>query len=479
MFAWYRNASRCYAYLADVQPGPMPGQTVAIDVDQQIVGSRWFTRGWTLQELLAPKRIRFYAQDWSRLGTRSGLADVISAATGIDKVYLTGHQHLGYASVAKKLSWLSSRVTSRVEDMAYCMLGIFGINMPLLYGEGSKAFIRLQEEIIKVSTDHTIFCWTWTDSVPQDWVSMLAPSPEAFKNSGNFARSLSNLNKQRNYSMTNAGLAISFPVIQAWSYHLAILNAKHETENDGRHVCIPLRGSLQQEEDDKDSYAMVRWSFPPGPILAHPAWALCQPPLLIQSRQDPAIRTPYSSRATYAPKFAKCHFHILLDSTKKFVMEAVQHPEAIETAGDDFPRLERTKIFIGIETYPAGMFNAATSMVTIPDDHKKVSGVLVKLGLDKHAGCIIFLAVVIKQYQRKHLRFCRTLSPDVWNSQWDELRRKLLLDKLMQDVCDKTEDEPRYVSPSFSVALSEESVVDGIGGPVSLTYITTNRDRLG
>jgi len=65
-----------------------------------------------------------------------------------------------------------------VEDMAYCMLGIFAINMPLLHGEGSRAFTRLQEKIIKVSNDHTIFCWDWLDTVPQNWVSLLAPSPD-------------------------------------------------------------------------------------------------------------------------------------------------------------------------------------------------------------------------------------------------------------------------------------------------------------
>lgn len=138
--------------------------------------SKWFTRGWTLQELLAPTQLTFYARDWSKIASRSTLASVISSATKISPEYLQGGESraLSQASAAQKMAWLSSRFTTRVEDMAYCMLGIFDINMPLLYGEGSKAFIRLQEEIIKVSNDHTIFCWTWIPSIPKDWVSYLS-----------------------------------------------------------------------------------------------------------------------------------------------------------------------------------------------------------------------------------------------------------------------------------------------------------------
>lgn len=139
--------------------------------------SKWFTRGWTLQELLAPPQLIFYARDWSEIASAPALASIISSTTKIDSIYLQGSESspLSKASAAQKMAWLSHRVTTRVEDMAYCMLGIFDINMPLLYGEGAKAFIRLQEEIIRVSNDHTIFCWTWVPSVPKDWVSRLFP----------------------------------------------------------------------------------------------------------------------------------------------------------------------------------------------------------------------------------------------------------------------------------------------------------------
>lgn len=105
---------------------------------------------------------------------------------------------------------MAERTTARVEGMEYCMLGIIDINMPLLYGEGSKAFIRLQEEIMRISADQTIFCWGWTPSVvPDDWPLILAPSPAAFKECGDFhpkeLRHDVDLDAMQ-YALTNIGL---------------------------------------------------------------------------------------------------------------------------------------------------------------------------------------------------------------------------------------------------------------------------------
>ena len=115
---------------------------------------------------------------------------------------------------------MAKRTTTRIEDMAYCMLGIFGINMALLYGEDTRAFLRLQEEIIKVSDDQTIFCWQDakhfhpTRRVPHDWVSILAPHPAAFHNSSQFfPRSGDGIPSTRPYSITNRGLRITAPLL--------------------------------------------------------------------------------------------------------------------------------------------------------------------------------------------------------------------------------------------------------------------------
>lgn len=208
MFAYYQKSEICFVYLVDVS-------TVNQDrklLFSQIRNSRWFTRGWTIQELIAPQHLVFHAADWSRIGRKDGsLVNLFTSITKIDMVYLNGRKSIHRASVSKRMSWLAKRTTTRTEDMAYCMLGIFDINMPLLYGEGRRAFFRLQEEIIKSCNDHTIFCWEWTDIVPDNWASLLAPWPTVFEGAGDFEKLGSN--EISVFSMTNAGLSIRLPTI--------------------------------------------------------------------------------------------------------------------------------------------------------------------------------------------------------------------------------------------------------------------------
>lgn len=168
MYLWYYKAGRCYAYLSDVQ---------SMDTFQE---SEWFARGWTLQELLAPAEVFFLDKDWNDLGTKKSLQEAVSDQTRIPINILSGAD-LETATVAQRMSWASQRKTTRIEDRAYCLMGIFGINMPLLYGEGERAFIRLQEEIMKISNDHSIFCWKSSDSRG----GLLATSPDAFRDSDN------------------------------------------------------------------------------------------------------------------------------------------------------------------------------------------------------------------------------------------------------------------------------------------------------
>ncbi|UKZ61775.1 uncharacterized protein TrAtP1_003034 [Trichoderma atroviride] len=168
MYLWYFKAHICYAYLADVPSTPFEE-------------SQWFTRGWTLQELLAPADLVFFDANWKSLGTKEGLQREISSCTGIPVDILSGDDDLETCSIAQRMSWAAKRSTKRVEDLAYCLLGIFGINMPLLYGEGERAFIRLQEEIMRVSDDHSLFAWESSDNRG----GLLATSPAAFKGSGN------------------------------------------------------------------------------------------------------------------------------------------------------------------------------------------------------------------------------------------------------------------------------------------------------
>lgn len=254
MYAWYRDAQVCYVYLSDVD---------AEDAfeKRQFHSSRWFTRGWTLQELLAPKEVIFYASDWTQIGTRRKLALDIACATRIPRRYLTGSSMAQMASISMKMSWISKRQTTRIEDMAYSMLGLFDINMSLLYGEGRKAFIRLQKEILKVSPDHTLFCWSWKPSVPANWVSLLAPAPDVFEHTGDFSTMADRSSRPYPYMMTNFGLSITLPIIQCWSFSFVVLSAAGI--EDDKVTCIPVK--LRPDFKFKGIYE--RTAFPPGPVL--------------------------------------------------------------------------------------------------------------------------------------------------------------------------------------------------------------------
>jgi len=149
MYRWYDGAAMCYAYIADMAPG---------DPVNKLATCRWFERGWTLQELLASKIINFFDSNWNCLGSKRSLSSILESATGIPAPFLAGVASvLNEASIAQRMSWASNRQTTRPEDGAYCLLGIFDVMIPLIYGEGAEAaFLRLQEAIMKKDSDDSI-----------------------------------------------------------------------------------------------------------------------------------------------------------------------------------------------------------------------------------------------------------------------------------------------------------------------------------
>lgn len=188
MYTWYKTAMVCYAYLGDVSSaGEFHSKT-----DLQLVGElpRWFKRGWTLQELIAPLSVKFYTRDWRYIGTKKEKAKRLSIVTGIDAAVLRHECFIFQRPVAVRMHWASSRQTTRTEDIAYCLMGLFDVNMPLLYGEGMKAFHRLQEQILKTTNDDTLFLWQMRSSRQRSFwdgsketlssASMLASSPSDF-----------------------------------------------------------------------------------------------------------------------------------------------------------------------------------------------------------------------------------------------------------------------------------------------------------
>ena len=209
MYSWYQKAEICYAYLADV-----PANVDTGTIDSAFAKSRWFKRGWTLQELIGPSNLVFFSDDWVEVGKKSSLCSVLAKITGIDVGILTGVTDLESASVAKRMSWASHRATTRVEDIAYCLMGLFAVNMPMLYGEGEKAFIRLQEEIMKHSDDQSLFAWVDSTAPPDSYHGLLAKSPTDFVNSGNIIP-YRDWEPRTPFTISNKGLCIDLHLIRS------------------------------------------------------------------------------------------------------------------------------------------------------------------------------------------------------------------------------------------------------------------------
>ncbi|KAI0472809.1 heterokaryon incompatibility protein-domain-containing protein [Xylariaceae sp. FL0804] len=159
MYMWYSRAAVCLVYLSDWQ-GTSLGEC------------RWFRRGWTLQELIASCHATFYNSEWTCIGDKDGAnSETLAQITGIDHdLLLCTHAHdirhrLSRMSVCQRMSWASRRTTTRIEDEAYCLLGIFDLHMPLLYGEREGAFLRLQQMIAQTTNDLTLFAWRQQEGV--------------------------------------------------------------------------------------------------------------------------------------------------------------------------------------------------------------------------------------------------------------------------------------------------------------------------
>jgi hypothetical protein len=233
MFKWYKEADICYAHLADV---PTADVDFYRSDEPNMLGtfkaSKWFTRGWTLQELIAPLLVEFYAEDWTDLGTKSSRRQEISTITGIDVRVLDGADP-SICNVAERLSWAASRQTTRIEDAAYCLLGIFQVHMPLLYGEGERALIRLQEEILKTTEDYTLLLRgapsdSYLEGLKQNnWPGALARQLSEFKIRKDNPWTYSNLEFLLDTSSSNTSKSLVADVTPT-------LTAR------GLHICLPL-----------------------------------------------------------------------------------------------------------------------------------------------------------------------------------------------------------------------------------------------
>ena len=266
MFRWYRKSKVCVVHLEDVSKQPEP-KVVEIEPDSEPATpppsplsppgfhqSRWFRRGWTLQELIAPKTLYFYDSAWNNIGEKGELEQVIWRITGIDLDVLRDHDLLHTKGIARRFSWASQRETTRIEDIAYCLMGIFSVNMPLHYGEGKMAFIRLQEEIMRSRYDHSLFAWShhfstaawgsghYVESNPVLGLGILAPHPDAFTRSAGITP---HSTRTEPYTVTNRGIQIHLRILEHDRHGrtqdpVAILQCG-DRRNIGTAIAIPLK----------------------------------------------------------------------------------------------------------------------------------------------------------------------------------------------------------------------------------------------
>ncbi|KAI8250176.1 hypothetical protein K4K53_012813 [Colletotrichum sp. SAR 10_77] len=249
MFYWYKQSDTCFVYLSDMpsidELGHIASDPRRADpqIEKVLRPCKWFTRGWTLQELIAPSRIIFCNSKWEQVFTKSQIKDVLERITRISQSILDAPLDLSSIPVAVKMSWAARRKTKRIEDQAYCLLGIFGINMPMLYGEGNQAFRRLQEEIAKEKHDLSLFAWKSTD-IPvenpfaQRFRGIFASSPADFSTCSTIDRR-ANYEDECEFSLTNKGVRIDTTFYKG-NHGVYIMKLGFIDSATGSNACLSL-----------------------------------------------------------------------------------------------------------------------------------------------------------------------------------------------------------------------------------------------
>ncbi|KAK1655587.1 heterokaryon incompatibility protein-domain-containing protein [Colletotrichum phormii] len=214
MFSWYRESTVCFVFLSDLPASERLIEQVDLSsifpyAQKTFAACRWFTRGWTLQELIAPSEVEFFDSQWGWFSRKADCLDKLEEITGIRRSVLESSSNLRQTPIAVKMSWAASRKTKRVEDRAYSLLGIFNINMSMIYGEGSKAFRRLQEEISRETNDLSLFAWrgpAQEDAGYQRFRGIFARSPSEFSTCSTLQRSGTKQDSQSEFTLTNKGV---------------------------------------------------------------------------------------------------------------------------------------------------------------------------------------------------------------------------------------------------------------------------------
>ena len=245
MYRWYQDSGMCIVYLEDVPK-------------RALLESEWFDRGWTLQELIAPREASFYDRDWRLIGEKSELLLALSSKTGIPEGVLSHATKPAACSVAQRMSWAANRETTRVEDRAYSLLGIFGVSMPQIYGERELAFLRLQRAIMQQSKDESLFAWAMNGGAP--YTGLLAPSPADFADCADVI----SIRGSTGFSEANGELSLTLRTLpHSMETYYAILNCGPQAEPEERIAILVSRLSTENE------YVRVKRSIRGRSVIKH------------------------------------------------------------------------------------------------------------------------------------------------------------------------------------------------------------------
>jgi hypothetical protein len=196
MYLWYKLSTLCVVYLEDVPEKPLER-------------SEWVDRGWTLQELIAPRSVSFFNKLWEPIGNKLELLEILAQKTGIPQDVLGNVTEPWSCSIAQRMSWAARRVTKRIEDRAYSLLGLFEVSMPMTYGEREKALLRLQQQIVLMSRDESLFAWKLKHDLDpsKPFFSIYASDPSAFLDCGSIVTTLGS----SGFEERNGELVITLP----------------------------------------------------------------------------------------------------------------------------------------------------------------------------------------------------------------------------------------------------------------------------
>ena len=243
MYQWYRSSKTCVVYLNDVP-------------QKQLTDSEWFDRGWTLQELIAPNTVLFFDHDWNAIGNKIDLVVDLSRRTRVPEDVLSNAIEPSTCSIAQRMSWAANRMTARVEDRAYSLMGLFDVYMPMIYGERERAILRLQQHIVQKSKDESIFAWDMDfPGSTKVYSGLYAPSPLAYAKCSDIIKT----DGSRGFSESNGELSIWSRILpRSPETHYAILNCTRKDFPQKRIFILIGNTSVEGE------FIRVRDAISPG-----------------------------------------------------------------------------------------------------------------------------------------------------------------------------------------------------------------------